>query len=158
MAKAKTRFVCQSCGSVASRWQGQCAECGDWNSLVQESASVSSIFSAKHDLSGGGRAVELTSLDREVALPERMGSGIAEFDRAVGGGIVAGSAMLVGGDPGIGKSTLLLQALASMSASLPGLYVTGEESLAQVAGRAPVRLRMPHDHDPCIPRSAAGRE
>src|SRR5918993_1844390 len=116
MAKLKTRYVCQACGSVASRWQGQCGDCAEWNTLVQE-ASVASIFAAKHDLSGGGRAVTLVGLDAEVALPDRLASGIAEFDRAIGGGIVPGSAMLVGGDPGIGKSTLLLQVAAKIASA-----------------------------------------
>ena len=115
MAKAKSRFVCQACGSVSSRWQGQCPDCAEWNTLVQEAAGVTSIFAAKHNLQGGGRAIELVGLDSPAALPERIVSGVAEFDRAVGGGIVPGSALLVGGDPGIGKSTLLLQIGAKMA-------------------------------------------
>ena len=149
MAKPKSRFVCQSCGSVSSRWQGQCGDCGEWNSLVQEAAEVSSIFSAKHNLQGGGRALQLVALDQRAALPERLPSGIAEFDRAIGGGIVLGSALLVGGDPGIGKSTLLLQVAARLAASGSDVvYVSGEESAEQVRlravrlglGSAPVRL------------------
>ncbi len=100
MAKAKSRYVCQACGSVSSRWQGQCADCAEWNTLVQEAAEVSSIFAAKHNLQGGGRVIQLVGLETAAALPERLPSGLAEFDRAIGGGIVAGSAMLVGGDPG----------------------------------------------------------
>ena len=88
---------------------------------------MTNIFAAKHDLSTGGRAVMLSSLDDEVALPERLASGIAEFDRAIGGGIVPGSAMLVGGDPGIGKSTLLLQVAARLAKAGRGVYVSGEE-------------------------------
>ena len=137
MAKFKARFVCQACGSASSRWQGQCPDCAEWNSLVQESASVSSIFAAKHDLSAGGRSITLSSLDEEVALPERLTSGIAEFDRAIGGGIVPGSAMLVGGDPGIGKSTLLLQVAAKLAkAGRRVVYVSGEEAANQVRLRA----------------------
>ena len=136
MAKLKTRYVCQACGSVASRWQGQCTDCAEWNTLVQE-ASVASIFAAKHDLSAGGRAIALVGLDTEVALPERLASGIAEFDRAIGGGIVPGSAMLVGGDPGIGKSTLLLQVAARLATSgRRVIYVSGEEAANQVRLRA----------------------
>jgi DNA repair protein RadA/Sms len=98
---------------------------------------VSSIFAAKHDLSTGGRAITLTSLDDEVALPERLASGIAEFDRAIGGGIVPGSAMLVGGDPGIGKSTLLLQVAARVAKTgRRVVYVSGEEAANQVRLRA----------------------
>ena len=137
MAKSKSRFVCQSCGSVTSRWQGQCGDCGDWNSLVQEAATVSTVFAAKHDLSGGGRTIALSTLDHDVALPERMKTGIAEFDRAVGGGLVAGSAVLIGGDPGIGKSTLLLQAAARMAKDGRRIvYISGEEAANQVRLRA----------------------
>ena len=136
MAKPKSRYVCQACGSVSSRWQGQCADCAEWNTLVQE-AAVTNIFTAKHDLSAGGRAIILTSLDDEVALPERLASGISEFDRAIGGGIVPGSAMLVGGDPGIGKSTLLLQVAARLAkAGSRVVYVSGEEAANQVRLRA----------------------
>src|ERR1044072_7331328 len=110
MAKPKSRYVCRSCGSVSHRWQGQCTDYAEWNTLVQESAEVSSIFAAKHNLQGGGRMIPLVGLETPAALPDRLPSGLAEFDRAIGGGIVAGSAMLVGGDPGIGKPTLLLQA------------------------------------------------
>jgi len=136
MAKLKTRYVCQACGSVSMRWQGQCPDCAEWNTLAQE-ASVANIFTAKHDLSGGGQAIALVGLDSEVALPERLATGIAEFDRAVGGGIVPGSAMLVGGDPGIGKSTLLLQVAARLAAAgKRTVYVSGEEAANQVRLRA----------------------
>src|SRR5918997_1546311 len=149
MAKVKSRYVCQACGSVSSRWQGQCADCAEWNTLVQEAAEVSSIFAAKHSLRGGGRAIELVGLDTQVALPQRFATGIAEFDRAVGGGIVPGSAMLVGGDPGIGKSTLLLQVGARLAEEGQSVvYVSGEESAEQIRlraqrlglGKAPVQL------------------
>jgi len=136
MAKLKTRYVCQACGSVTTRWQGQCPDCAEWNTLAQE-ASVESIFAAKHDLSGGGSAISLVGLDSDVALPERLATGIAEFDRAIGGGIVPGSAMLVGGDPGIGKSTLLLQVAARLAkAGRRVVYVSGEEAANQVRLRA----------------------
>jgi DNA repair protein RadA/Sms len=114
VAKLKTRYLCQACGSEQHRWQGQCPDCAEWNTLVQE-ASVSTVFAARHDLSGGGRAIDLVGLDAVVALPDRMRTGIEEFDRAIGGGIVPGSAMLLGGDPGIGKSTLLLQVAAELA-------------------------------------------
>jgi DNA repair protein RadA/Sms len=149
MAKVKARYVCQACGSVSHRWQGQCPDCAEWNTLVQESAGVSSIFAAKHNLHGGGRVIPLVGLDHPAALPERLPSGIAEFDRAIGGGIVPGSAMLVGGDPGIGKSTLLLQVAARLAGDgVKVVYVSGEESAEQVRlravrlglGGAPVRL------------------
>ncbi|MEP6175389.1 MAG: DNA repair protein RadA, partial [Parasphingorhabdus sp.] len=110
MAKSKKKFVCQNCGSIAPRWEGQCGDCGEWNTLVEEAGDT--VFAAKHNLQSGGREVRLVGLDSEIALPERRTTGIAEFDRAVGGGLVAGSATLMGGDPGIGKSTLLLQVSA----------------------------------------------
>ena len=116
MAKPKKQFVCQACGGVTPRWQGQCPDCGDWNSLVEDAGAVVTPFSARHDLRGGGRRVELVGLDADVALPPRTSTGIAEFDRALGGGLVAGSATLIGGDPGIGKSTLLLQAAGRIAA------------------------------------------
>src|SRR5687767_5675841 len=137
MAKPRKRYVCQACGSVSSRWQGQCGECSEWNSLVEDSGAVVTPFAARHNLRSGGRPFELVGLDAEVALPERMSSGIAEFDRAVGGGLVAGSATLIGGDPGIGKSTLLLQAAALIaSRGLPVAYISGEEATDQVRLRA----------------------
>src|SRR3954470_24359959 len=142
MAKPKTRYVCQACGSVSYRWQGQCVDCAEWNTLVQETAEVSSIFAAKHNLQGGGRVIPLVGLESPAALPDRLPSGLAEFDRAIGGGIVAGSAMLVGGDPGIGKSTLLLQVAARLaSEGHKVIYVSGEESAEQVRLRA-VRLGL----------------
>jgi len=137
MAKAKKRYVCQACGSVSPRWQGQCAECSEWNSLVEDVSQALTPFAARHNLRSGGRAVELVALDAEVRLPDRMSSGIAEFDRAVGGGLVAGSATLIGGDPGIGKSTLLLQAAAHIAArGLSVAYISGEEAADQVRLRA----------------------
>src|SRR5215208_536868 len=142
MAKVKPRYVCQTCGSVSHRWQGQCADCAEWNTLVQEAAEVTSIFAAKHNLHGGGRVVQLIGLDAPAAQLERLPSGIPEFDRAIGGGIVPGSAMLVGGDPGIGKSTLLLQVAARLAQAGHGvIYVSGEESAEQVRLRA-VRLGL----------------
>jgi len=149
MAKPRTRYVCQSCGSVASRWQGQCTDCSEWNTLVEDSGAVATPFSARHNLRGGGRSFELVGLDTEVPLPARMSTGIAEFDRALGGGLVAGSATLIGGDPGIGKSTLLLQAAARIAQSGAAVaYISGEEATDQVRlrarrlglGTAPVRL------------------
>jgi len=149
MAKPQKRYVCQSCGSVTHRWQGQCGDCQEWNTLVEEAGGVVTPFQAKHNLQGGGRQIALVSLDTEVALPERMATGIAELDRALGGGFVEGSATLIGGDPGIGKSTLLLQAAAKLAlAGRQVAYVSGEEAADQVRlraqrlglGAAPVRL------------------
>ncbi|HEY0447426.1 MAG TPA: DNA repair protein RadA [Allosphingosinicella sp.] len=149
MAKPRKRYVCQACGSISSRWQGQCGDCSEWNSLVEDAGAVVTPFSARHNLRGGGRAVELVGLDAAVVLPARMSTGIAEFDRAVGGGLVAGSATLIGGDPGIGKSTLLLQAAANIATrGLSVAYISGEEAADQVRlrarrlglGSAPVKL------------------
>jgi DNA repair protein RadA/Sms len=137
MAKARKRYVCQACGSVTSRWQGQCADCSEWNSLVEETGGVVTPFSARHDLRSGGAKLSLVGLDAEVELPPRTSTGIAEFDRALGGGLVAGSATLIGGDPGVGKSTLLLQAAARVAmAGLPVVYISGEEAADQVRLRA----------------------
>jgi DNA repair protein RadA/Sms len=135
MAKPKRRYACQACGSVTHRWQGQCADCGEWNSLVEEAPAT--VFSAKHDLSSGGRAIAFEPLDAPAEKLRRRGTGIAEFDRALGGGLVPGSAILMGGDPGIGKSTLLLQASASIArAGGQVVYISGEEAAGQVRLRA----------------------
>jgi DNA repair protein RadA/Sms len=147
MAKPKRRYVCNACGSVSNRWQGQCPDCAEWNTLAEEAPET--IFSAKHDLSSGGRAVQFVALDRPVKLPQRRKTGLAEFDRALGGGLVPGSAILMGGDPGIGKSTLLLQAAAKIALSGANtVYISGEEASDQVRlradrlglGNAPIRL------------------
>lgn len=149
MAKLQKRYVCQACGSVSSRWQGQCVDCQAWNTLVEEAPAIVTPFQARHNLQGGGRAFQLVALDAEVPLPARRPSGIAELDRALGGGFVEGSATLIGGDPGIGKSTLLLQAAAGMAlAGATVAYVSGEEAADQVRlrarrlglGQAPVQL------------------
>ena len=147
MAKPKKKYVCQACGSISYRWQGQCADCAEWNTLVEDAPAT--VFSLKHDLSSGGRAVEFVDLDKPGSLPTRQNTGLAEFDRALGGGLVPGSAILMGGDPGIGKSTLLLQAAGRIARDGGDVvYVSGEEATAQVrmrAGRlglsdAPVKL------------------
>jgi len=149
MAKLLKRYVCQSCGSVSPKWQGQCVDCGEWNSLVEEAPSNVTPFALKHNLQGGGRAIDLVGLDADVPLPPRTPTGITEFDRAIGGGLVPGSATLIGGDPGIGKSTLLLQAAARIARNGGAVaYVSGEEAADQVRlraqrlglGAAPVQL------------------
>jgi DNA repair protein RadA/Sms len=143
MAKSAIRYVCQACGAVAPRWQGQCGDCGEWNTIQAEAAAVVTPFAAKHSLGSGGRRIQLASLADEVALPERLSTGIAELDRALGGtaegkgGLVPGSVVLIGGDPGIGKSTLLLQAAGRMAATGHKVaYVSGEEAADQVRLRA----------------------
>jgi DNA repair protein RadA/Sms len=137
MAKPKKRYVCQACGSVASRWQGQCSDCAEWNTLVEDASAVVTPFSARHNLRSGGQAIALVGLDADVPLPPRLSTGIAEFDRALGGGLIPGSATLIGGDPGIGKSTLLLQAAAKIaSQDAVVVYVSGEEATDQIRLRA----------------------
>jgi DNA repair protein RadA/Sms len=148
MAKARTAFVCADCGASFTRWQGQCTECGAWNTLselVLEPAGGAKV-NPRGSWAGDAGAARITPLS-EVGLDgeQRVSTGIGELDRVLGGGLVEGSVVLVGGDPGIGKSTLLLQALSAMGARVPGLYVTGEESLAQVAARA-ARLGLPVDN------------
>ncbi|WP_108773758.1 ATPase domain-containing protein, partial [Xanthomonas fragariae] len=149
-AKTKTAYVCGECGAEYNKWQGQCTECGVWNTLseiVLKSATpgskASPAASRRSGWAGKAEAPKITALkDVQQSEQARVSTGIGEFDRVLGGGLVEGVVVLIGGDPGIGKSTLLLQALASMASTLPVLYVTGEESLAQVAGRA-VRLDLP---------------
>jgi DNA repair protein RadA/Sms len=135
MAKPKRKYICQACGAVTHRWQGQCGDCGEWNSLAEDAPET--VFSARHDLSSGGRAIRFEPLDAPSQRLERRASGIAEFDRALGGGLVPGSAILMGGDPGIGKSTLLLQVAAHIAqAGGEAVYVSGEEAAGQVRLRA----------------------
>ena len=144
MAKPQKRYVCQACGSVSSKWGGQCDECLEWNTLVEDAGAVVTPFSARHNLQHGGRALALVALDSATKLPDRMPCGIAEFDRALGGGFVAGSATLMSGDPGVGKSTLLLQAAAKLAlAGKRVVYVSGEEAADQVRLRAQ-RLGLGH--------------
>ncbi|WP_347303944.1 DNA repair protein RadA [Croceibacterium sp. TMG7-5b_MA50] len=135
MVKAKRRYICTECGSVHSRWQGQCVDCSQWNTLVEDAPAT--VFSVKHDLSAGGRAITFETLDAPTVPLARRTTGLAEFDRALGGGIVPGSAILMGGEPGIGKSTLLLQAAASVAKSgASAVYISGEEATGQVRLRA----------------------
>ncbi|MXO93186.1 DNA repair protein RadA [Erythrobacter arachoides] len=138
MAKPKKRFVCTECGCVSSRWQGQCPDCSEWNTLTEEAPETK--FAAAHSLASGGRAIQFESLDAPTKPLARRSTGVAEFDRALGGGLVPGSAILMGGEPGIGKSTLLLQAAASIARGGGDVvYVSGEEATGQVRMRA-VRL------------------
>lgn len=143
MAREKTRYVCQQCGAQAMQWAGRCDDCGAWNSMEAQSAPAGArgqrpSASAARD---AGRRIQVLSEVSEDVVP-RMASGMQEFDRVLGGGFVPGGVVLIGGDPGIGKSTLLLQVLAQMQAATPTLYVTGEESPSQVALRAR-RLGLP---------------
>jgi DNA repair protein RadA/Sms len=136
MAKAKTQFVCQNCGTVHTRWAGKCDGCGEWNTIVEEDP-MGGIGSGPGKVPKKGRPVTLTSLSGEIEEAPRIPTGMGELDRATGGGFVRGSAVLIGGDPGIGKSTLLMQAAAALSRrGHRVIYVSGEEAVAQVRLRA----------------------
>ncbi|SFU05213.1 DNA repair protein RadA [Sedimentitalea nanhaiensis] len=135
MAKTKT-YTCSACGASFSKWSGRCEGCGDWNTIIEE-APLSAGPASKSLGAKRGHAITLTDLSTEEPPPPRTRSGMDELDRVLGGGLVAASAILVGGDPGIGKSTLLLQAAAKFAnAGLKTLYISGEEASAQVRMRA----------------------
>ncbi|VAW81551.1 DNA repair protein RadA, partial [hydrothermal vent metagenome] len=138
MAKSKLQYQCSDCGALAPKWAGQCADCGAWNSMSEALASVSSDAGKSRFSSYTGQAgAQIQDLGAVQPGQEvRVSVGVQELDRVLGGGLVAGSVVLIGGDPGIGKSTLLLQALASFPGNLKALYVTGEESPEQVSLRA----------------------
>ncbi len=132
MAKAVTQYVCQKCGACHSKWTGRCSSCEAWNSLVEEKSEVI----PKAMKLGKGSKLDLVSLDGVQEITARRVTGIQEYDRVCGGGLVPGSAILVGGDPGIGKSTILLQVVAALSRSYSCMYVSGEEAIDQVRMRA----------------------
>lgn len=137
MGKITLRFVCQSCGAAYSKWAGRCENCGDWNSLAEETSTQVPVSGAKGAAMPKGRATRLVGLEGETPVPARIMTGIAELDRVAGGGFVPGSGILIGGDPGIGKSTLLTQALASVAnAGHKAVYISGEEAIDQVRLRA----------------------
>ncbi|NND67994.1 MAG: DNA repair protein RadA [Halioglobus sp.] len=151
MAKQKTAFVCNDCGADYVKWQGQCSDCGAWNTLGEIKLGPSRPASRGQARTSGNRAGFAGSLDSARVLSEidlaelpRFTSGAQEFDRVLGGGLVPGSAILIGGNPGAGKSTLLLQTMCHLSQQQEALYITGEESLQQVAMRAR-RLSLPTD-------------
>lgn len=138
MAKSRIQFICQNCGTVHARWAGKCDSCGAWNTLVEE-GTAGGIGSGPQSQKSArkGRAVALTTLSGEIEDAPRIATGIGELDRATGGGFVRGSALLVGGDPGIGKSTLLTQAAAALAnRGNRIIYVSGEEAVAQIRLRA----------------------
>ncbi|MBL6773691.1 MAG: AAA family ATPase, partial [Alphaproteobacteria bacterium] len=162
MARARSHYVCQDCGASHSRWSGKCEQCGGWNTLVEEAINTgtpgglgkkgggSGFGSGGSGSGGGGRgradglALNLVELTGAAEPPPRLSTGDAELDRVTGGGLVPGSALLIGGDPGIGKSTLLLQTAAKLArggdsdgrAPVSVAYVSGEESVDQVRLRA----------------------
>ncbi len=136
MAKNRSNFICQSCGAVSTRWQGRCDACGEWNTIVEEMVD-SGVGAGPKAAKAGGRPANLVPLSGETESAARVVTGLAELDRVTGGGFVKGSALLVGGDPGIGKSTLLLQSAAALAAKGKRVvYVSGEEAVAQVRLRA----------------------
>ena len=137
MARGPKRFVCQSCGAVTSKWSGRCESCGEWNTIVEEAAPAPGPAGGGLARGGRGRLLEFAGLTGTTPQPPRYKSGIAEFDRVCGGGLVVGSALLIGGDPGIGKSTLLLQVAAALARQNTACaYISGEEALDQVRLRA----------------------
>lgn len=158
MAKSKTQYVCTACGSIHLKWSGQCSDCNEWNTL-QEEAVITPPAAAKTNHRTGGYAGENSRIKsiNEIDFKEdvRATTGQSELDRVLGGGLVQGSVILIGGDPGIGKSTILLQTLSSLKGTKT-LYVTGEESLQQVSMRAQ-RLELPTENlrlltETCIER------
>ena len=133
MAKRTSQYICQACGAVSAKWAGKCEACGEWNSMVEE---VVESAAPKGITPRGGRHVDLVGLAGQDTPPARRVSGLAEIDRVLGGGLVPGSAVLIGGDPGIGKSPLLLQVVARLSNGGGCAYVSGEEAGDQVRMRA----------------------
>jgi DNA repair protein RadA/Sms len=147
MARASTHYVCSSCGHESAKWHGRCPGCGEWSTLVEEARSTATTTSGRK--ATGGRALRPVALaDVEAPQVARLGTGIGEFDRVLGGGLVPGSLVLLGGSPGIGKSTIVTSALGNLAAAgHRPLYVSGEESAAQVRLRAerlgPAALQVP---------------
>ncbi len=150
MAKSKTAFVCNDCGSDYGKWQGQCNDCGAWNAIVEirlgPAGASRASGAAAANRAGFAAALADATVLKDIDLQNllRLSTGAEEFDRVLGGGLVPGSSVLIGGNPGAGKSTLLLQTMCHMASSMEALYVTGEESLQQVAMRAQ-RLNLPMD-------------
>ncbi len=134
MSRADHRYVCQSCGAVQPKWAGRCEACGEWNTLAEETAPAPV---PKGMRAGAAQRLELVGLAGAAAGPARLSTAIEELDRVLGGGLVEGSAVLIGGDPGIGKSTLVLQAGAALAAGGAAVaYVSGEELIDQIRLRA----------------------
>jgi len=137
MSKRTLSFVCQNCGAAYGKWQGKCEACGEWNTLAEEDSSSTVGARGPGKAPGKGRPFALEALSGETHEAPRLATGIPEFDRVTGGGLVRGSVILVGGDPGIGKSTLLIQVAAALARSgQRSVYISGEEAVAQVRLRA----------------------
>jgi DNA repair protein RadA/Sms len=136
MPKPASSYVCQNCGTASAKWSGRCDACGAWNTIIEEASAIP-VPGARGQGLPKGRKGQLVGLKGEIAPPPRLKTGMEELDRVAGGGFVQGSAALVGGDPGIGKSTLLLQALAALARKgEAAVYISGEEAIAQVQLRA----------------------
>ncbi|MBX3665711.1 MAG: DNA repair protein RadA [Burkholderiales bacterium] len=155
MAKAKTVYVCTECGGQALKWQGQCPHCQAWNTLVESVADTAAPSANRFSLiAETGKLQKLSEV--EAREESRVSSGIPEFDRVLGGGLVPGAVILIGGDPGIGKSTLLLQSLATVGAGRKVIYVSGEESPQQIALRAK-RLGVEAEHVQVLPETGLAK-
>jgi len=136
MAKSRVTFICQACGAISPRWQGKCDACGAWNTIIEEAVAAAAVPAAQRTRRKG-RSIQLEPLGGTSEEAPRIASGIAEFDRVTGGGFVRGSVLLLGGDPGIGKSTLLIEVAAKLAnAGRRVVYVSGEEAVGQVRMRA----------------------
>lgn len=143
MAKVKTTYICQQCGAQYSKWQGQCSECQQWNTISEE--VLTQAATNPRQVGYAGAESNLTPLNTvKLESQPRLGTGLEEFDHVLGGGLVSDSVVLIGGDPGVGKSTILLQVMTQLAKHHSALYVTGEESLQQVAMRAQ-RLSLSQD-------------
>jgi len=136
MAKSRTQFVCQNCGAVHSKWSGRCDNCGEWNTLVEQASDVGKSSVAKASSNGRNLVVQSIKAINSDEGSQRMSTGTSDLDVVLGGGILPGAVVLLAGQPGIGKSTLLLQVTAFIAQSTPVLYVSGEESASQVKLRA----------------------
>lgn len=144
MTKLKTIYACQGCGAQFPKWQGQCSECGEWNLLVEEVFAKKNLAVSATGYAGVESNITLLSAV-EMQEQTRLCTGLKEFDHVLGGGLISDSVVLIGGDPGIGKSTLLIQILCQMAETATALYITGEESLQQVALRSQ-RLGLPQEN------------
>ena len=137
MSRTQSKFVCQSCGAVTSKWSGKCESCGAWNTITEERSNETPPKGKGLKAATKAQKISLTGLSGDSDTPDRTLSGLNEFDRVIGGGFVPGSAILLGGDPGIGKSTILMQAAAALSArGKRVVYISGEEAIAQLRMRA----------------------
>ena len=137
MSRTQSKFVCQSCGAVTSKWSGKCESCGAWNTITEERSNETPPKGKGLKAATKAQKISLTGLSSDSDTPDRTLSGLNEFDRVIGGGFVPGSAILLGGDPGIGKSTILMQAAAALAArGKRVVYISGEEAIAQLRMRA----------------------